>query len=61
MHPLFGKAEWDVTHKERLERHKKDGVDALYASMTDRRAADVEKLKAVIEAAKEQKPVAATA
>lgn len=52
MHPLFGKAEWDTTHKERLARHQADKVDELYASKAPERAADVEKLKAVIAAHK---------
>lgn len=51
-HPLFGKAKWDKTHLERLERHKADKVDELYASKAAERQTDVEKLRAVIEAAK---------
>lgn len=44
MHPLAGKAEWDKTHKERLERHKADGVDKLYKELAPARFDDVSKV-----------------
>lgn len=48
MHPAFGKAEWDLTHRERLERHRDDGVDALYLAKLPERVADADKLKEVM-------------
>lgn len=47
MHPAFNKAEWDKTHQERMERHRRDNVDDLYRSheMQVRRQADAEKLR----------------
>ena len=48
-HPLAGKAEWDLTHKERLERHQADNVGELYASLAYERANDVAKLRAVMQ------------
>jgi hypothetical protein len=48
MHPLAGKAEWDLTHRERLERHKADDVDQLYKQLAAQREADVAKLRAVM-------------
>ncbi|MBV9179882.1 MAG: glycosyltransferase family 2 protein [Acidobacteria bacterium] len=56
MHPLTGKAEWDKTHKERLERHKADNVDELYQNLAPARAEDIRKLKARLGVAFEQKP-----
>lgn len=50
MHPAVGKGEWDLTHRERLERHGRDGVDALYARLAPERAADAAKLRAAIAA-----------
>lgn len=48
MHPAAGKAPWDVTYGERLARHSRDGVDALYASKAAERSIDVEKLRRVL-------------
>jgi Glycosyl transferase family 2 len=56
LHPLFGKADWDKTHKERLERAKADGVEALYQEKAPERKKDVEKLRAVIREAKDAAP-----
>lgn len=50
MHPLWGKADWDATHKERLARHDRDKVEELYKSLAPRRAEDVQKLRQAIEA-----------
>lgn len=61
MHPLFGKAEWDKTHKERLERHKKDKVDDLYRDLAPKREKDAEKLRVAITAAKQKEQEAVTA
>lgn len=30
LHPAFQKAEWDITHQERLTRHQQDNVGLLY-------------------------------
>lgn len=48
LHPVAGKAEWDLTHRERLERHAAEGVDALYQQTGPQRAEWVTKLAAVI-------------
>lgn len=58
MHPLWGKADWDQTHKERLARHDRDKVEELYKSLASRRAEDVLKLKAAIEKSKAKECVA---
>ena len=58
MHPLWGKADWDQTHKERLARHDKDKVEELYKSLAPRRAEDVRKLKQAIESKKTQEVTA---
>lgn len=49
MHPVVGKAELDQTHQDRLERHQRDGVDRIYRRSGAQRAADVAKLRVVIE------------
>lgn len=49
MHPIAGKGELDQTHRERLERHVRDDVGTLYASLAAQRAADVAKLRAAID------------
>lgn len=47
LHPAHGKAEWDITHQERLARHAEDEVDDLYLSpeMVAKREQDVAKLR----------------
>ena len=47
-HPIAGKAEWDQTHAERLARHARDNVGALYESLLHEREADAAKLRAVM-------------
>lgn len=44
-HPIFGLAEWDQTHQERLARHNRDNVAEIYASKTIERDIDALKLK----------------
>jgi hypothetical protein len=48
LHPVVGKAPIDATHAERLERHQRDGVEALYASMGPERQRDAGKLRALM-------------
>lgn len=48
MHPLFGKAEYDQTHKDRLERHQRDNVGPLYSSKQSERERDIAKLREFI-------------
>lgn len=48
MHPLFGKADIDQTHRERFARAKKDNVEKLYRELASKRAEDVRKLSAII-------------
>ena len=52
MHPLFGKAEMDQTHKERLERSDKDNAEQLYKELRGKRQEDLDKLHSVIECEK---------
>lgn len=51
MHPLFGKGPDDLTHQERREREKAADPYVLYDTpeMCERRAADIEKLRAVMD------------
>lgn len=50
MHPAFHKAEWDITHQERMARHREDKVDELYRSerMWKEREEDANKLRKVM-------------
>lgn len=48
MHPGFEKRPFDQTDKDRMERHVKDDVKALYESKSDERKADAEKLRKVM-------------
>lgn len=50
MHPAAGKGEWDRTHQERLVRHRRDNVDALYAGTASLRTRDAGLLRAVMTA-----------
>lgn len=49
MHPQAGKAEWDLTHQERLARHERDDVAGLYARLAPERDADVARLSEAIQ------------
>lgn len=48
-HPTVGKAEWDATHLERVERHKRDGVEAIYANKLGERENDARRLREFID------------
>lgn len=48
MHPDLGKAEYDITHQERIKRHQEDNVNQLYYSKLSERQADAEKLRRVM-------------
>lgn len=48
MHPAFGKGPMDITHEERLTRHRTDGVDAMYANKAEERIQDSNKLREVM-------------
>jgi hypothetical protein len=52
MHPNFGKGPLDQTHIDRLERHRSDNVDQLYAGMATQRQQDAQLLTKAIEASK---------
>jgi len=54
LHPMQGKHECDDTHRERLERGKRDNNQALYSSsqMKSLREVDVAKLQSFIESKK---------
>lgn len=49
MHPAFGKGEWDLTHRERIERHHADDVDRIWRESAPGRFRDATLLKAVID------------
>lgn len=49
MHPAFGKGPMDITHQERLTRHRNDGVDGLYANKAEERIQDANKLREEME------------
>lgn len=49
MHFAFRKGELDLTHAERLVRHWKDNTPAIYEAKAAERAADVEKLRKVMQ------------
>lgn len=50
LHPAWGKAEIDQTHKERLERGGKADVAKIYAEMRPQLLADVEKIRQAVRA-----------
>jgi hypothetical protein len=50
VHPVAGKARLDDNHRERLARGRRDNVRQLYEDRAGERAADIEKLRAVIDA-----------
>ena len=47
-HPVAGLAEWDQTHRDRLQRHAIDDCDSIYHSKVYERINDAAKLKAVM-------------
>lgn len=49
MHPAANKGTWDSTHQERLARHERDNVGALYESLLSKREDDARKLQEFIE------------
>ncbi len=49
MHPAFGKGPMDITHEERLTRHRTDGVDAMYSNKAEERIQDSNKLREVMQ------------
>lgn len=49
MHPTFGKAEWDQTHRDRVERHRRDNVANIYADKASEREFDAQILRGVID------------
>lgn len=49
MHPIVNKAELDITHQERLNRHVNEGCDQIWQNTADLRQRDVEKLRAAID------------
>jgi hypothetical protein len=48
MHYIFGKAKFDTTSAERMNRHHKDDVDGLYKELLPKRLQDVEKLRVLM-------------
>lgn len=54
MHPVAHKAEYDLTHQERLTRHREQDCDALYRNTADQRATDVARLWSVINTPEEK-------
>lgn len=54
LHPLAGKADWDVTHRERLERGQRDEVGRRYDLLAAQRELDAAMLRAAITTHAEQ-------
>ena len=50
LHPAWGKAEMDQTHRERLERGEKANVAGIYAEMRPKLLEDVEKIRQAVRA-----------
>ena len=48
MHPVAHKAEWDITHRERLDREARDNPSAIYNSKGGERIEDANKLRAAM-------------
>lgn len=48
MHPQAGKAQWDITHQERLARQAADRPEDLYARLGNERIRDADKLRAAM-------------
>ncbi len=48
MHPVHNKGDWDLTHRERLDRHRRDNVDQLYKELDQERIMDAAKLNKYI-------------
>lgn len=48
MHPCAGKGEWDLTHRERLARHKKDRPEVLYRRLAEKRHRDAKLLRSAM-------------
>jgi hypothetical protein len=48
LHPAVNKGQLDQTHRERLERGRRDNVDQLYADYAPQRELDTEKLRKVM-------------
>lgn len=48
MHPVAKKAVWDKTHRERLERGRRDDVANLYRKLETERIKDAKKLESAI-------------
>jgi hypothetical protein len=46
LHPVAGKRKLDKTDEERLQRHKKDGVQKLYADLAHKRLGDTRNVEA---------------
>lgn len=49
LHPAFGKAEWDLTHTDRVKRGALDNVEVLYNALAKDREEDIRKLATFIE------------
>jgi glycosyltransferase involved in cell wall biosynthesis len=48
MHPVAGKGELDLTHQERIQRHREEDCDRIWRDTAGKRATDVAQLRAVI-------------
>lgn len=44
-HPAFGKGVWDLTHQERVDRHKAENVDQIWADTAWKRLHDAAALR----------------
>lgn len=57
LHPAWGKAEIDQTHKDRLERGQQADVTKMYTEKRPQLLADVEKIREAVRATKMPEPV----
>lgn len=48
MHPVVGKGPMDITHNERLTRHRLENVEQIWRNTADKRLEDVQKLRGVM-------------
>jgi len=48
LHPAAGRAEWDQNHRDRLQRHARDDVAAIWARTGPERERDAGRLRAVL-------------
>lgn len=51
LHPAVGKGEWDLTHRERMLRHRREHPENVWAATADQRTRDAAVLQQLIDEA----------